>query len=364
MRSVVAIIVLLGVLIFVHEVGHFLAAKFFRVGILKFSLGFGRRLIGKKIGETEYVISLIPLGGYVKLLGESDEEALTEDEKERSFLAQPVWKRAIIVFAGPFFNFLLAVVIFAFAYMWGVPALTSEIGFVAPDGAAYAAGMRSGDIIEKINSSPVRRWDQIAEEVVKSEGRPVRVMVRRGEERKEFTITPRLLKDRNIFGEEVETYKIGVGPARKVVVERLDPFSAIFRSLKQTWFITKMTLVSIWKILEGVLSPRSLGGPILIAQMAGEQAKSGILSFILFMAVLSINLGVLNLLPVPVLDGGHLAFYLIEAVRRKEMSVKWRQRAQQIGFILLVILMIYVMIIDIERLNNETVNKITNFFTK
>ncbi|MCX7982422.1 MAG: RIP metalloprotease RseP [Syntrophales bacterium] len=364
MRSILAIIILLGVLIFVHEIGHFLAAKYFRVGILKFSLGFGRRLVGKKIGETEYVVSLIPLGGYVKLLGETEEEPLTEDEKKRSFLAQPVWKRAIIVLSGPLFNFLLAVIIFAGAYMWGIPTLTNEVGLVAANGAAQEAGLMVGDVIVKINDSPVTRWDQIAEHVVKSEGRPIKMTVNRGGEKREFSITPRLMKDKNIFGEEIETYKIGVGPAKKLVIERLDPFSALFRSLKQTWFITKMTLVSIVKILEGVLSPRTLGGPILIAQMAGEQAKSGILSFILFMAILSINLGVLNLLPIPVLDGGHLVFYLIEAVRGKEMSVKWRQRAQQIGFILLVILMIYVMIIDIERLNNETVNKITEFFTK
>ncbi|HOJ51902.1 MAG TPA: RIP metalloprotease RseP [Syntrophales bacterium] len=359
-----AIIILLGVLIFVHEIGHFLAAKFFRVGILKFSLGFGRRLIGKKIGETEYVISLIPLGGYVKLLGESEEEVLSEGDRARSFLAQPVWKRAIIVFAGPFFNFLLAVMIFAFAYTGGVPVMTSEIGLISPEGAAYEAGMKAGDVIVKIDDYPIRRWDQIAERVVKSKGRPLRVTVKRGEESQEFVLIPRLTKDRNIFGEEVETYKIGVGPARKFYLERLNPLEAFARSLTQTWFITKMTFVSIVKILEGVLSPRSLGGPILIAQMAGEQVKSGVLAFVLFMAVLSINLGVLNLLPIPVLDGGHLLFYLIEAVRRKEVSVKWRQRAQQIGFILLVILMIYVMIMDIERLNNETVNKITGFFTK
>jgi len=364
MTSTVAIIILLGVLIFVHEVGHFLAAKYFRVGILKFSLGFGRKLIGKKIGETEYVISLIPLGGYVKLLGESEEEHLTEEEKGHSFAAQPVWKRAVIVFTGPFFNFLLAILIFTFAYIWGVPVLTSEIGMVASGSPAQEAGISVGDVIVKIDGEGVTRWDQVAKKIVESKGKPVKISIRRDGETKDLTVFPKIVKDHNIFGEEVETYKIGVGPAKKLLKERLNPFSALIKATEQTWFITKMTMISIVKILEGVLSPRSLGGPILIAQMAGEQAKSGLLAFLLFMAVLSINLGVLNLLPVPVLDGGHLLFYLIEAIRRKDLSPKWKQRAHQIGFVLLVILMIFVMIMDIERLNNETINKATKFFTR
>ena len=134
--------------------------------------------------------------------------------------------------------------------------------------------------------------------------------------------------------------------------------------MKQTWFITKMTLISIVKIFEGVISPKNLGGPILIAQMAGEQVKGGLVPFVFFMALLSINLGVLNLLPIPVLDGGHLFFYVIEAIRGKDVGIKWKERAQQVGFILLIILMIYVMIMDIDRLNIDSVNDITKYFTK
>jgi len=266
--------------------------------------------------------------------------------------------------SGPFFNFLLAMVIFAWAYMAGVPTLTSEVGIVAQDSAAQAAGLKAGDVIVGINGHHIHRWDQIAEQVGKSEGRSLQVSVRRQGEQMDFNVSPRLTKDRNIFGEEIEAFKLGVGPAKKFAIERMDFGDALVRSAVQTWFITKMTCVSIIKILEGVLSPRTLGGPILIAQMAGEQVKSGLLSFMLFMAVLSINLGVLNLLPIPILDGGHLFFYLLEAVRGKDVSAKGKQWAQQIGFILLVILMIYVMIIDLERLNNETVNKVTKFFTK
>lgn len=361
--SVASVVVLLGVLIFVHEMGHFLMAKYFNVGVLKFSLGFGRKLIGKKIGETEYVLSLIPLGGYVKMLGEVEGEALSPEDEKRSFVNQSVWKRMAIVFSGPLFNFFLAIVIFAIVYMVGVPVLTNEIGVVQQGGAASEAGMAVNDRVLKINGEAIGRWDQLAEKIQKSGGKSLSFSIQRGNEVKDLMVLPRVTKSRNIFGEEVETYKIGVGPVPKTVTERLNPWEACWKSLTQTWFITKMTFISIIKIFEGVLSPKNLGGPILIAQMAGEQVKGGVLPFILFMAMLSINLGVLNLLPIPVLDGGHLLFYIIEAIRGKDVGIKWKERAQQVGFILLIMLMIYVVIMDIDRLNIEAVNDVTKFFT-
>jgi regulator of sigma E protease len=364
--SVIAVIVLLGVLIFVHEMGHFLTAKFFNVGVLKFSLGFGRTLFGKKVGETEYVISMIPLGGYVKMLGESEVEGeeLSPEEEKRSFAKQSVWKRMAIVFSGPLFNFVLAFLIFAVVFMIGVPTLTSEIGMVQDGGAASEAGLLPGDIVLGIDGRAVSRWDNMAERINQSGGNSLIFQVKRGNEVRDITVVPRMTPARNLFGEEIESYKIGVGPARKTVIERLNPLAALWKGVTQTWFITKMTFVSIVKIFEGVLSPKNLGGPILIAQMAGEQVKGGIIPFIFFMAILSINLGVLNLLPIPVLDGGHLLFYIIEAIRGKDMSVKWKERAQQIGFILLIMLMIFVVIMDIDRLNIGVVNDVTRFFTK
>lgn len=361
--SIVAVIVLLGVLIFAHEMGHFLMAKYFDVGVLKFSLGFGRKILGRKIGETEYVLSLIPLGGYVKMLGEAEGDEISPEDEKRSFLNQNVWKRMAIVFAGPLFNFILAIVIFAVVYMVGVPVLTNQIGVVQQGSAAFEAGIATNDRVLKISGEEIRRWDHLAEKVQKSGGKSLTFVIQRGNDVREIAIVPRTVKSRNLFGEEIETYKIGVGPSPKTVTERLNPWDACVQSLKQTWFITKMTFISIVKIFEGVLSPKNLGGPILIAQMAGEQVKGGILPFILFMAMLSINLGVLNLLPIPVLDGGHLLFYVIEAIRGKDIGIKWKERAQQIGFILLIMLMIFVVIMDIDRLNLGPVNDITKFFT-
>ncbi|HOF05339.1 MAG TPA: RIP metalloprotease RseP [Syntrophales bacterium] len=362
--SVVSVIVLLGILIFAHELGHFLMAKYFRVGVQKFSLGFGRKLIGKKIGETEYLLSLIPLGGYVKLLGEGEGEELTPEEEQRSFSRQSVWKRMAIVVAGPVFNFMLAIIIFTGVYMIGVPVLTTTVGNVQEGSAAYVAGMKTGDVVRAIDGEEITRWDKMAVKITQSGGKQMNFSVMRRGSPLELTIVPRETKGKNIFGEETTSFKIGVSPAGVTEIERLNPAAALWTSLKQTWFITKLTVLSIVKILEGVISPRTLGGPILIAQMAGAQVKEGIIPFILFMALLSINLGVLNLLPIPVLDGGHLLFYLVEAVRGKAVSMKTRERAQQIGFVVLVMLMIFVVMMDIDRLDIKIINDFTKIFTK
>jgi regulator of sigma E protease len=356
-------IILLGVLIFAHEFGHFIVAKKSGVGVLKFSLGFGPKIFGKKIGETEYLLSAFPLGGYVKLLGESDVEGLSEEDQKRSFSRQSVFKRIMIVAAGPAFNFLLAIVIFSIVYMVGIPTLTSEIGTVQENSVAYEAGLKQGDVIIDIDGLQISRWSRLAETISASEGRTLRISFNRNGVRQELTVKPKLLKSKNIFGEEVDSYKLGISPAPKTFIERQNPLEAGWAGLQQTWMISKLTLVSLVKIVEGVVSPKTLGGPILIAQMAGTQAREGVIPFVLFMALLSINLAVLNLLPIPVLDGGHLLFYLIEIVKGSEVSVKWREMASQIGFVLLIILMIFVFVMDIDRLNIKAVDEFTKFFT-
>lgn len=363
--SIVSVIILLGVLIFAHEVGHFLVAKYSGVGVLKFSLGFGPRLIGKKVGETEYLISLIPLGGYVKLLGESEGEELSEADAKRSFLKQPVSKRIAIVAAGPIFNFLLAIVIFTIVYMVGVPTLTNQIGGVQEGSAAIEAGIMEGDIIAAIDGKEITRWEKLAEIISKSDGRELRITIKRDDQISEVVLKPRLTKTKNIFGEEIESYKVGISPSSQhTEIERMNPFMAFWTSLKQTWFISKLTVVSIIKIFEGVVSPKTLGGPILIAQIAGAQVKEGIIPFVLFMALLSINLAILNLFPIPILDGGHLLFYLVEIVTGREVNIKWREMAQQIGFVMLIILMIFVFIMDIERLNINLFDDINKIFSR
>ncbi len=199
--SIVSVIILLGVLIFFHELGHFLAARIGGVGVTKFSLGFGPKIIGKKIGMTEYILSLIPLGGYVKLVGEIDTKNLSPEEEKMSFAKQPVWKRIFIVFAGPLFNFLLAIIIFSAVYLYGVPALASIVGEVQKDSAAHEAGIVEGDKIVSIDGEKIAYWDDIRPIVTESEGRILEVIVQRAEETKKLLIKPKLSKTQNIFGE-------------------------------------------------------------------------------------------------------------------------------------------------------------------
>jgi regulator of sigma E protease len=347
--TIISLVILLGVLIFVHEIGHFLAAKWAGVKVLKFSLGFGPKIFGKKWGETEYLISIFPLGGYVKLLGQSEDEEMSEEDEKGSFSAKSVWKRIMIVFAGPLANFLMAVVIFAGIYMYGVPAMTAQIGGVQPDSPAFFGGITKGDIIAKIDDRSIRRWDELAESVAESKGRPLRIEFNRGSLNYVVSVSPTLQKAKNIFGEEVNAYKIGVMPTGYTITERLNPFSAILQGTKQTWAITHMTLLSIYKMMEGVISPKNLGGPILIAQIAGKEAREGVIPFLLFMALLSVNLGVLNLLPIPVLDGGHILFFLIEVAKGSPVKPKWREFAQTVGFAVIIILMIFVFYFDLTR---------------
>jgi len=361
--SIISVIVLLGVLIFAHELGHFLMAKRAGVGVLKFSLGFGPRILGRKIGETEYLLSLIPLGGYVKLLGESPGEELAEPDQKRSFLTQTVWKRIAIVAAGPVFNLLLALTIFTLVNMIGLPVMTAEIGMTHPGSAAMESGIEAGDRITVIGGKAVTKWDEISEIVSDSNGMPLLITVQRDGLSREITVTPKAMKSRNLFGEEVESYKIGISPSSHTVIQRRNPLSAFGEGIRQTWMISKLTVISIVKMFQGVISPKTMGGPILIAQIAGAQVKEGIVPFLLFMALLSINLAILNLLPIPVLDGGHLLFYGIEALTGREVNLRWREMAQQVGFALLILLMIFVFMLDIERLNIKFINDFIRTFT-
>lgn len=355
--SIVSVVILLGVLIFVHEFGHYLAAKYSGVGVLKFSLGFGPKLVSRKIGETEYLLSAFPLGGYVKLMGESPDDELSPEDEKRAFLKQPVWKRIVIVAAGPAFNFLFAILIFAVVYMTGIPVLASTVGGVEQGSVAFQAGIKEGDTITAVNGRPISQWDQLAAAIAENGGKPIKIRIGGDKGFREVTLTPQLMKGKNIFGEEVERYRIGISASSKILISRSGPLDAFWMSLRQTWTITRLTFMGIVKMIEGVVSPRNLGGPILIAQIAGAQVKEGITPFLLFMGLLSINLAVLNLLPIPVLDGGHLFFFIVELIIGREINIRWREMAQQVGLVILILLMAFAFVMDIGRLNMGFVNE-------
>ncbi len=344
-------VVVLGILIFVHELGHFLVAKWFNVTVLRFSLGFGPKLISVTRGETEYRLSLIPLGGYVKMLGEDGEEDVTEDQRARSFSSQPVGRRMGIVLAGPLSNFILAIIIFTFMFAFaGMPELTSEVGSVTSGSPAEQAGIKPGDQVVSINGNAIRNWEDLSQTIEKFGERPLALEVRRGEDILAVQVTPSVTEVKNIFGETVKRPVIGVTASGKVTVNKVNPLLAGYYGVTQTIHLSKLFLLTVWKLIERVVPLQTLGGPILIAQMAGQQAEEGLLHLIHFIALISVNLAVLNLLPIPVLDGGHLLFFTIEAVFRRPISVKKIEAAQKIGMLVLLALMIVVFYNDIMRL--------------
>ena len=346
-----AFVIVLGVLIFFHEFGHFLIARLFGVGVEKFSLGFGPRLFGKKIGITDYRLSAIPLGGYVKMVGEEPDAQIAPQDLPLSFTHKHVAKRMLIVAAGPVFNILLAVIIFFGIFLFsGTLILKPSIGSVRAGSPALAAGLEKGDLITQINGSPINSWDEMAEIINASQGRTLDLTVRRQDSTLDFSIAPEKVTTKNIFGEDVQRYVVGITASGESYSKEMNLFQAASESLIQTYRVTELMVVIIAKLIKGDISTNTLGGPIMIAQMAGDSAKAGVGSLISFIAVISINLAIINLLPIPVLDGGHLLFFFIEAVKGRPVSIKVREVAQQVGLFILILLMILVFYNDITRI--------------
>ena len=349
--NIFAFIIVLGVLIFFHEFGHFLIARLFGVGVEKFSLGFGPRLFGKKVGITDYRLSAIPLGGYVKMVGEEPDAEVDPADLPLSFTHKHVFKRMLIVAAGPVFNILLAVLIF-FGIFWasGTFIMKPSIGAVRAGSPAEAAGLMKGDLITVINGTAINSWDEMAEIINASEGNTLDLSIRRQESTVDFSIAPEKVPTQNIFGEEILRYVIGIEASRESYSKEMNPIEAFTESLKQSYRVIELMVVIIAKLIKGDISTDTLGGPIMIAQMAGDSAKAGVGSLIFFIALISINLAVINLLPIPVLDGGHLLFFLIEAIKGSPVSIKIREVAQQVGLFILILLMILVFYNDIHRI--------------
>jgi len=355
METVIATVVVIGVLIFVHELGHFLVAKLYGIGVEVFSLGFPPRLFHKQVGETDYRISVIPLGGYVKLTGENPNEEVPPELVPKSFSHRPLGQRFAVVAAGPLFNLVFAVValsaVFAFT---GIPYFTTEVGGVHPDSPAAEAGLKPGDAILSINGQPVSRWEELSRLIRHSSDKTLTLQVQRGEDTFPLELEPRTMETTTIFGEKVTARLIGISAANTYAIDKVNPYEAVMHGFTYTGRIVEMTVMSVVKLISRQMPFDTLGGPIMIAKVAGKQAEMGVSYLIHFMAVLSVNLAMLNLLPVPMLDGGHLLFFVIEAVRGKPVPVKHREIAQSIGLMLILLLMFFVFYNDIMRLFEPT----------
>ncbi len=349
MASVITFLIVLGVLVFVHEFGHYIVARYCGVQVQTFSLGFGPKILSKKWGETEYCISVVPLGGYVRLLGDDPKDEVPPEMRSQSFLAQNLKKKAAIVLAGPLFNLLLALIIFIGVFLTGVPSLTSDVGEVQSDSAASQGGLKGGDRVVAIEGEAISLWEEIRETLQKHGGKALHVVVDRAGRRVNLTITPTQKEIKDVFGDERPLWVIGILPKGTHIIKRYDPLTATIMGVERTVDMTMVNLVGIFKLIAGKISSDNIGGPILIAQMAGKQAEEGMLNVLLFIALLSINLGIINLLPIPILDGGHLFLFIIEAVIGHPISVKKKEMAQQVGLFFIISLMVFAFYNDIMR---------------
>ncbi|MCK4910404.1 MAG: RIP metalloprotease RseP [Thermodesulfovibrionales bacterium] len=367
-------IVLLGVLIFVHELGHFLFAKLMDVKVEKFSIGFGPVLLSKTVGETEYSLAAIPFGGFVKMLGENPEEdepkegdggdegkeddgdekkelkPLSPEELERSFAHKPVSKRFLIVVMGPVFNIAFAVFLYWAIFMAGFPTLTAELGNIAVDTPAASAGLLEGDVIVSIDGQATPDWFEMTTIIKANPGREMLFVIRRGESEIEKTIAPAAVMGKSIFGEEEEMGRLGVASAGTTVNVRYGPLSAMGKSLERCQMITSLTFTALKKLIQRTIPADTMGGPVMIVQMAQKRASQGAMAFFDMMALISISLGIFNLFPIPILDGGVILFMGLEAVRRKPVSENVQLAAQKVGLAVLLTLMVFVTYNDLVRI--------------
>jgi regulator of sigma E protease len=335
--TIVVFLIVLTVLVFVHELGHYLVARRNGVRIEVFSIGFGPEIFGwfDRAG-TRWKLSAIPLGGYVKMYGDADASSMpsgavkmmTEDEKAVSFHHKRLGQRFAVVAAGPIANFLFAIVLLAGLFMTvGQQFTPPEIGQIEPNSAAERGGLKPGDTILRIDGSAVESFADIQREVYSNPGVPMQLVIQRDGSEATLAVTPQMTEMTDRFG---NTYRVGLLGIRRSGVDYVQrgPVSAVSRAAGEIWNLSVGTLKASWQMIIGQRSTDELGGPLRIAQMSGEVAQGGVAALLYFMAVLSVNLGLINLFPIPVLDGGHLLFYVAEALRGKPLG----QRAQEYGF--------------------------------
>lgn len=348
----IAVLLVLGGLIFFHELGHFLMARSLGIGVKAFALGFGPRIFSFTWGMTEYRLCAVPLGGYVMLAGESPDAP--EDPaipKNLLFSARPVWQRMAVVAAGPMANFLLA-----WGLYWALFASQGQMGLapvieqVLPDSPAAQAEIKAGDTVLSVDGHSIIFWEELTELVQKSEGRTLVLDIKRGKDHVKVSVAPEMRPRKNIFGETVSSPMMGIVAAKQIISVELDAAQSLKVSGKETWRAVVNMVTALIKMIERVIPADAIGGPILIAQLISKEAQSGFVGLIALTAALSANLGFVNLLPIPVLDGGHLVIFSLEAVTRKPLSLRARAAAIRVGIAMLAALMILATYNDLRRL--------------
>ncbi len=352
MLTILAFALVIGVIIFVHELGHFLAAKSVGIRVENFSLGYPPKLIGRRRGETEYSIGCIPLGGYVKMSGMIDESlqggaAITGAPWE--FMSKTTWQKLWVINAGVLMNLLLGVILYTgIAAIKGLPEASHEavVGAILPGWPAETAGLKPGDRIVAIDGIAIATWEDLLAQVHPRGGRETPIVYERDGQRGELTVTPRASKDEQ--DPQTEVGKIGIEP--DIVFRSGSAGEVLFAGIYSTANVVALVATSLWKLVTLQVSLRDLGGPLLIAKLSGDSARRGIAHLLGFIALISVNIGCFNLLPIPALDGGHGAIILGEAITRRTMPAKTRMAVQQVGMFLLLALIVLIVVNDADRI--------------
>lgn len=353
-------LVVIGVLVFVHEFGHYGMARMFGIKVEAFAVGFGREVLGwTDRNGTRWKLGWIPLGGYAKFAGDMNAASqpdpalstLPEAEKAELFQFRPLYQRALVVAAGPMINFAFAILIFAgFFMLFGQQITAPVVGQVTPDSPAAAAGLQPGDRVVEVDGRRINRFEELARQIVINPGDPVTLLIERDGAMLDKVATPRMLREVDRFGNEYQRGALGIRSGTEVEIIRHGLFSALWAGTVETWHTTRMMWDTLAQIVTGRRSVDELGGPVKMAQFTGQSAVMGTAALISFMALISINLGFINLLPIPMLDGGHLFLYAVEAVRRRPLPPKMQEWAFMSGFALIMSLMLFLTWNDIASL--------------
>lgn len=348
MSWIIALCVL-SILIFIHELGHYSAARFFGVFVEVFSIGFGKKLFSFQWIGTQWQISAIPLGGYVKMKGQDDLDPTALSNDNDSYNSKKPWQRIIILLAGPLANFFLAWLLFYAIALGGPQTLSPVIGNVVKESPAYLSGLQKGDIVRSINGESIREWNELSDAVKSSIG-TLTLQVERGNTLLSLTVTPKITETQNIFKETVQQRMVGIAPAGVTHTMKLGVIEALSYATEETYHSSLLIFQSVQKLLTGVVPAKEVGGVVSIVQITADATAYGWMSLFFFAALISVNLGVLNLLPIPALDGGHILFNLYEMIRRRAPSEAVITQLTIGGWILLLGLMSLGLYNDITRL--------------
>lgn len=348
--GLVTFIIVLSVMIFIHEMGHFLAARYFGVKVYTFSIGFGKKIYSKIWKGTEWKVALIPLGGYVQMKGQDDTKPTLQDNSIDSYNTKKPWQRIIILFAGPFANFLLAAVLFFSVGLIGSTEIAPKIGQVLESSPAKKYGLKVNDEIVSINHNPVKSWNELSTKIKNSNESVIYFEINRNGQILNLAVVSQISDSKNIFGEPIKQRMIGIAPASQIISVERNFSESLQYSIDKTYEASKMIFLGIQKLLSGVVPSSEVGGVISIGKVISDASEVGIVALFMISALISVNLGVLNLLPIPALDGGHIMFNLYEIVTKRKPNEKILLNLTIGGWVILGCLMVLGLYNDINRL--------------